>query len=323
MYDVHRSIHQIPLAVACDAADVAGLVARRLAGFPVDGGEGELVIEVATPRRSPAIRRPSDVRVVHETAEASVTYSDTLDELWLEYGGHGVACCRASAGWARIEVDRRAEVWPWIATRPLLTICLLELLKRRGLYGIHAASAAQGSDAVLVAGPSGSGKSTISLSLLLAGWSLLGDDIVFLRDRGDGVDVLGFPDEIAATDETFGLLAGLGRPEDWPQLGGYAKRLLSPDALASDPPASPVRPRLALLPHIGEADAPSAEAVGADTLLRALVPNVLLTHGAASQANLDVLARLARQVDGFRLVAGRRLETLPAFLSTLLERVAA
>jgi hypothetical protein len=314
-----RSIHGIPLEVVCDAEDAAALAAHRLAGFPDAAEEAELIVEVTTLGRLPEARRPADARVVHETAHAAVRYSDERDELWLEYGAQGVACCRAGEGRAWVAVDRASERWPWIATRPLLTICLLELLKRRSLYGIHAAAAALKSRAVLAFGPSGSGKSTISLSLLLAGWSFLGDDIVFLRQAQAGVEVLAFPEDIDASDETIGFFPGLGPPGDWPQLPGYSKRQISPVGLADAPPAAAARPYVAVLPRVTGAEAPSRERVGPDALLLELVPNVLFTDGDATQSNLEILARLAQQVSASRLLLGGRTEVLPRLLEGLLE----
>jgi len=320
LHHVYRNIHGIPLEVVCDAEDAAGLVARRLAGFPAaEADRAELLVEVTTHGRLPAVRRLADARVVHETPEAVVRYSDEQDELWLEYGAHGVACCRAGEGHAWIAVDRASDAWPWMATRPLLTICLLELLKRRSLYGIHAAGAALDSRAVLVFGPSGSGKSTISLSLLLAGWSFLGDDIVFLRDADAGMEVLAFPEDIDASDETIGFFPSLGRPENWPQLAGYSKRQISPGGLAATPLPDAARPLVAVLPRVVVDGAQSTERIGPDRLLRELVPNMLFTHRAATQSNLDVLARVAREVAGFRLLLGRGVDALPTLLADLLE----
>lgn len=84
----------------------------------------------------------------------------------------------------------------------MLTIPLIELLKRRRLFSVHAACLATNGCGVLFAGASGSGKSTLALSLLMSGFEFLGDDMVFLRN-GDGPQrALAFPDAIDFTPST-------------------------------------------------------------------------------------------------------------------------
>jgi len=67
-----------------------------------------------------------------------------------------------------------------LATHPLLTIALVETMKRFGRFPLHAAGLARQGKGVLVPGASGSGKSTTSVALVRAGFDFLSDDTVFL-----------------------------------------------------------------------------------------------------------------------------------------------
>src|SRR3954471_8176152 len=132
-----REIHGVSVEIACDRESLAMLVDRRLSALPRATGEAAVSIDLRTEAPKRTGPRPADVRIVHQTANGSVAYSDRLDELWVDYGDSG-AHCFLGGGRATIEVDTRGEAWEWVATRPLLTVSLLELLKRHSLFGIHA-----------------------------------------------------------------------------------------------------------------------------------------------------------------------------------------
>jgi len=306
--------------IVCDAPDAAAVVDRRLSFFPPFDQEPSISIELCTDGLHEAGERPSDGRIVHESQNVAIVYSDRIDELWVDYRGGAFAHCRPAEGQGSIYVTRADDAWPWIASRPLLTVSLLELLKRRSLFGVHAAAVAHAGRGVMLAGSTGSGKSTASLALLLGGWSFLGDDIVFLRDTPGEAVLLAFPDEIDASDETIQFFPALGALSDWPRLAGYAKRQLSPEIVRAGGTVLSARPGLVLLPRIGGMDSHELEPVAPDELLLELIPNVILTEQAAAQTQLDQLAELARRTPAYRVTLGRRVGALQAILEDLLER---
>jgi hypothetical protein len=315
---VRREIHGIGVEIACDRESLAALADRRLSAFPRSTAKPAVSIDLRleAPQRSGP--RPPDLRIVHQTPSGSVAYSDSLDELWVDYG-HSAAHCFLGEGRATIEVDPRSEGWEWVATRPLLTLSLLELLKRHSLFGIHAAGAACDGRAVLFAGTSGSGKSTVALALLLAGWSFLGDDVAFLRSTDGEIELLAFPDEIDASPATIRLFPELGAPEQWPSLAGYAKRQLLPDRVRPGAISASAVPALLVLPRIdGRQEQHRFERAEPEDVLVELVPNVLLTDRATSQTHLDLLSAIARRVPAYRLTLGSRPEELPSLLAEVL-----
>jgi hypothetical protein len=54
----------------------------------------------------------------------------------------------------------------------------------RGL--VHAAAVARDDRSLMLRGRAGSGKSTLAYALVRRGWSLIGEDFIFVRDRGEG-----------------------------------------------------------------------------------------------------------------------------------------
>jgi hypothetical protein len=315
---VHREVHGVSVEIACDDPDLAVLAGRRLAAFPAAAAPADVRVRIDATANVDG-ERPPDVRVVHEAARGAISYSDALDTAWIDYEGGG-ARIDGGRGEGTIVYDRRRDGWQWAATRPLLTVTLMELLKRRSLFPVHASAAARRGEAVLFAAESGSGKSTAALALLLAGWQLLGDDLLFLREDGSELRALGFPDEIDASPETLARLPELAPPERWPQLPGYPKRQLQPLELRRDAIAREAVPRLVLVPRVADRDRHSLEPLAPDELLRELLPNVLLTEPGLAQRQLDVLAELARSVPAFRLFFGRDLDRLGELVDDALAR---
>jgi hypothetical protein len=123
----------------------------------------------------------------------------------LHFADSGIAAqCDPEAGVLRISVrvgDQRAA---FLASHLYLTLPLLEILKRHDRFAVHAGGVALGGRAVLFPGASGAGKSTIALACVRAGWELLGDDLVLLRENDDGrLRVHAFPDEIDLTEDSL------------------------------------------------------------------------------------------------------------------------
>lgn len=314
-FSIRCDIHGVTVEVSSDSRDVAEVIGRRFAAFPPSTQEPQAQIDVVT-SGAPVVPSTSGWRIVHETPSGVVAYDDEADELRLIYGGHATAHCVAGDFVATVEVDRQDGAWLWTATRPLLTVCLLELLKRRGLFAVHAGGAAADGRAVALAGNSGSGKSSTVLALLLAGWSFLGDDILFLRRGPGGLEILGFADEIDASPATFELFPSLGTPDDWPKLEGYAKHQLGPELLRPNATIAVADLAAVVLPRIG--DRTELRDAGAEETMLELVPNVLLTEPTAAQAHLDLLGDLVHQSRSYRLTLGPRVDEIPQLLATLL-----
>lgn len=89
----------------------------------------------------------------------------------------------------------------------LIAISLSPHLRRRGLFLIHAFSAAiatpSGLKSVLLVGGIGAGKTTTGMSLLNAGWRLLSNDSPMVTLQDNMPMILSYPGVLAAYPETF------------------------------------------------------------------------------------------------------------------------
>jgi hypothetical protein len=267
-------------------------------------------------------------RPVYDPPDGSVLYDDAADRLHLELGPRLRAVCEPARGWARLAcaggaLEEALGGDLWTLSHPLATLPLVELLKRRGLYSVHAAGLCRNGRGLVLPGTSGAGKSTLALALARAGFGLLGDDTLFLARRPEGLRLLAFPDEVDLTAETLAFF-----PELAPRLAaprpGWRKRQLRPEDLDGAYGAEVVwecAPGHLVFPRVtGKAESRLIPLDSGEALFE-LVPNVLLTEPASSQAHLDALAALAAESTCWRLETGRDLDGAVRLLAALFEGV--
>lgn len=304
-YDFHGLTVEVSLPIAA--------VHARFASLPPAGGAPDLRFEIGN-----GFGRPDGARTVYEPPVGEVVYDDARDLLYLEHGPRLRALADPGSGRVSFAVGDVEGEELWILSHPLLSVPMMELLKRRGLFGVHAAGAALDGKALVLAGTSGSGKSTLSLALARAGFDFLGDDTLFLARRAEGLRVLAFPDEIDLTEQTAGFFPEL--PETAARTTpGWRKRQLRAEEAFGTRIAWECEPAVVVFPRISGRPRSELRPVDAGEALLDLAPNVLLTQPGASQAHLDTLAELARAGRCYRLDTGTDLGEAAALLRGLLE----
>ncbi len=308
-----RSYHLHGLGLAVSAwDDAAAALHARLACLPA-GRAGDIAPELAFELCAAGegeehpLARPAAPRPVYDPPLGEVVYDDGGDLLYIEHGPRLRVLAEPGAGRVRMSALGPDEGDLWLLSHPLFTVPLAELLKRRGLYSLHAAGLTWNGRSLVLPGTSGSGKSTLSLALVRAGFGFLGDDTLFLARRPEGLRLLAFPDEVDLTDETvaffpeLGSLLGENRP-------GWRKRQLRADETYGAEIVWECGPGVLVFPRVAGREESTLTPIGADEALLELVPNVLLTEPRSSQAHLDALAELARASECYRLETGRDLD---------------
>jgi len=142
---------------------------------------------------------------------------------------------------------------------------VLEFLRLRGLYPIHAAALERDGQALLLPALPGGGKTTLAISLVRAGLRLLSDDSPLLCYREGKSAVLGFPEDINVCRDGIGFFNELScladRASDERGKVAFSIEQVFPGSLtASASPCLLVFPRVAhqptsLLQPIGSTDA--------------------------------------------------------------------
>lgn len=319
------ALHGLHLAVSGWGEAVDALHAR-LARLPDGSGHRpDLELEIAGGAGVVLPEGEARGRPVYDPPDGAVLYDDAADRLHLELGPRLRAVCEPARGWARLACADAADADIggdlWTLSHPLATLPLVELLKRRGLYSVHAAGLCRNGRGLVLPGTSGAGKSTLTLALARAGFGLLGDDTLFLTRRPNGLRLLAFPDEVDLTAETLAFF-----PELVPHLAaprpGWRKRQLRPADLDGEYGAEVVwecAPGHLVFPRVaGKAESRLIPLDSSEALFE-LVPNVLLTEPASSQAHLDALAGLASESTCWRLETGRDLDGAVRLLAALFE----
>ena len=300
-----------------------------LCGVEIEVGATEEVAALIGSRlrflRSPAAKPPSVVfdiraggvdgfaaspdgpgRPVYDTPRGQLMYFEELDQLFIEYPGYLRMLCSPATGLVQSAVlsDGPGSV---LAAYPFFIIPLIEAMKRKGRFPLHAGCVAREGRGVLLAGTSGSGKSTLTAALVTDGWDFLTDDMVFVAHQGGATSAWGLSDTIDCSDDTAGMFAELRHLVGKPMLAGRDKHPVDVEQTFGVLPVPECRPHALVLPMISGERRSVLRAVAASYALRELAPNVLLTQRAATQAHLDMLAELVREVPCYSLATGTDL----------------
>ena len=257
-----------------------------------------------------------DGRKVYESPLGDVRYHPDANRLTIACDDRVLVDCDP-AGVVRVSLRESERSSLWLLSRPLFTLPLMEMLKRRGLYAVHAAAVSEGGRALLLAGATGSGKSTLAVALVRAGFGFMGDDLAFLG-QAERLRIHAFPDEVDVTDESARFFPELAALLERPLEQGWPKRRFSAPDVYGAVVIEEAAPGLLVLSRVSAAEASALEPIGEEDALLELAPNVLLTEPAAAQAHLDALGALVRASRCYRLEVGRDLAELAASLRELL-----
>jgi hypothetical protein len=202
----------------------------------------------------------------------------------------------------------------------LFHIALIELLRRRGLYTIHATALEKHGRGVLIPGNSGRGKTTSFISLLRSGYRYLSDDHPLIRDAGTHVEVLPFPIKINVTDATVAFFPELREAPETVLRPGTPKRAFYAEEMYPTSVGESCQPAIVLFPHVVDAPHSHLELLPKSRALEVLLPQALLVYDPeVARREFQVLAKLVQQVDCYRLHFGRDILDLPKLITPLLE----
>ncbi len=197
---------------------------------------------------------------------------------------------------------------------------LAELLKRNGLYTVHATALEYQGRGVLIPGYSGQGKTTSFLSLLRSGFRYLSDDYPLLRDRSTHMELLAFPMKIDVTDRTIEFFPELRNAAPGIMQQGVYKKNFQAEDLYEDSIGRSCTPAMILFPHVVDMPHSWLEPLPKSRALEAIMPQGLLVYDqAVARREFQILSRLVQQVDCYRLHFGRDVLGLPKLIMPLLE----
>jgi len=119
-----------------------------------------------------------------------------------------------SDGSSRIEVSPRAgrisgEIFQSdeVLVAGMQHVALSLVLRERGIFDLHAATACSETRALVLIGDSGAGKTTLLVTLLELGCDFLGDDRLMMRVDSNEVELLAYPREFHLSAQTVALIS--------------------------------------------------------------------------------------------------------------------
>jgi hypothetical protein len=314
------NFHGLNLKVVCSAA-IAESLDSRFRLLPSKEPQEETIFfdfqSVVDGKHD--IKRPQNQgRVFYELPSGEASYFEDGDQLYLSFR-EGVRALTAhglsSASFSIIESD---PVNLFMASHLMLTIVLVEMLKRRGIYSMHAAGFSKNGKAILISGTSGAGKSTLAITLLRSGFGYLSDDMIFFRRPSEGLQILGFPEDVDVSDQTINFFPELDFLRRSINTAGSPKRQVRADEVYGVQPVYEARPGAIVFPQISTEGRSKLRRIGADEALLELASNILLTEGRSCQSHLNILTELARETPCYRLETGRDFDRIPLLLDELL-----
>lgn len=314
--------HGLNLRVSSSAA-IATCLDSRFQMLPSNGECAETIFfdfeSVSSTKGHRFGKPPGRAKPFYELQSGHASYFEAEDQLYLCYDDRVRVLCNPGSGSAYFSVLEPETDNLWLASHLLFTICLVEILKRRGLYSVHAGGFSANGKCLLIPGTSGVGKSTLTIASLRANLDYMSDDMVFLIGRPDGLRALAFPEEVDVSDQTAGFFPELSFLLRSPKRSGWRKRQIHPIQIYGAKVAPEAKPTAVVIPRIAEAETSVVTRMDPDEALLEIVPNVLLTEASSCRAHLDALSKLVTTTPCYRLETGRDFDRLSVRFRELLE----
>jgi hypothetical protein len=316
------SFHGLNLRVSASAA-IATCLDARFQMLPSNGECAETIffdfVSVSDPKRHSFGKPRGPAKPFYQLEGGNASYFEAEDQLYLCYADRVRVLCNPGSGSACFSMLEPETDNLWVASHLLFTICLVEILKRRGRYSLHAGGFSANGKCLLIPGTSGAGKSTLTVASLRAKFDYMSDDMLFLIRRPDGFRILAFPEEVDVSDQTVGFFPELSFLLRSPKRRGWPKRQIRPKEVYGAEVAPEARPAAVVIPRIAEAETSVVTKMNPDEALLEIVPNVLLTEPRSCQAHLEALRELVKFTPCYRLDTGRDFDRLSILFRELLE----
>jgi len=195
-------------------------------------------------------------------------------------------------------------------------------LRRSGLYELHSGAVVNPHNqrGVFLAGPSGSGKSTLTLQLVANGWRYLTDDVLFFKPDGGTVKAYPLRRAFALTQSTVEAAGKRVRDAlasvEWFE---GAKQSFIPHEIFPETFLSECEPRAIFFPAITNEDQSIVKRLTrSETMIQLIKLCPWSCYDPVTSAgHLHALSSLAKQCNGFKLLAGTDLLRDPARASDL------
>jgi hypothetical protein len=203
----------------------------------------------------------------------------------------------------------------------LLLAPLMEMLKHRGFYGLHAAALTKDGAGYLFPGDTGSGKTTTALGLVKQGFQYLADDKVLLREEDSGVAALAFTRRFNIDPDISRHYPELSFLEGLEPLPGTTKRPFDISRVYPNTFVPRCRPRFLIhLQITPDYRSRIVRLSRAESFGRLVHQTILSFQKEIAMKQLKLLGDLVRRTESYMLHSGEDLCGAPERLVELLPR---
>ena len=196
---------------------------------------------------------------------------------------------------------------------------LLMLVRKRGLFPMHAAAVSNGETGFLLPAPGGQGKTTITLGLIEAGWRYLSDDSVLLVQQEDEVGMRPLRRTFAFTENA------LQRVKEAVSLPQVKHEKWHVDIRKAFPAQAVERaiPRVLVLPEISDTTQSTLVPISKlEALHQVLEQSALISlPSSLAQRHMQCISQLLRQCQCYRLEAGQDIYHEPRLAADFLSSI--
>jgi len=312
------NLHGIPIELECEDERIIRRWQRQWSSFPqgrtnADASPIRLRLRVAS--ETPA---PPPAPVVAQ--RSGLTY-------FLEDGRFTAHFER----WGRYDIDLDNGVADGVMTETgletygvfedMIIISLAPLLRRRGLFTIHAFAAAREDHAVVIVGDIGAGKTTTGINLLCHGYRLVSNDSPLLAPISENaIELRAYPGLLSAYPDSvswFPRLVPIARPAS----DASAKISFAADEVWDEPWQTSAKPGLLLFPQIvPELDHSRLVPMPSISALQRLVGLSIENWDTDTMlGHLSVLRALAANAPAFELHLAQDIERIPELIDGALQ----
>ena len=197
---------------------------------------------------------------------------------------------------------------------------LIELLKRRGFYTLHATALEKNGLGILIPGCSGRGKTTAFVSLLRSGYRCVSDDHPLLHEHNGELELLAFEEKVDILENSLKFFPEFHNVGKNKLPDGLWKRYFFIEDFYDNGFAMCCQPRMLLFPQVVDSPISHVEPLPKSRALEELLPETMnVFDKRVAKQEFQFLSRLVNQLDCYQLYFGQDVLDLPNLITPLLE----
>ncbi len=199
-------------------------------------------------------------------------------------------------------------------------------LNRCGLFLIHATAVAKNGAGILFPAETGCGKTTVAISLILSGFKIVSDDLVFLRPDERHIWVINSFEKVSITKQTINLFDRLKflKEESPVKVGPFYKWIVNVDKLQPGAKIKKAPLKAIIFPQIKPCEETRIEPISRkEAYLKLLSQNNWDGHSnlgdsIALKKKFELYEALTDRLESFNIYLGEAIDKLPRIISHIL-----